>query len=87
MAITAVTKVREFQIDTITNAGSESYYIYFDSYSSHAQMAIDCLGAVDPTTGTTTPSIKGQSLNSTYFPDAIVTGLNPFPREGQNFNK
>ena len=84
MAIIGVTRVREFEIDAVTNRGSEQYYIYFDVWTSHQQMASECLGAVDPVTSMTTPSEKGQSLDSIYFPDAIVSGLSPFPRDGQN---
>lgn len=86
MAIIAVTRVREFQIDAVTNRGSEQYYIYFDAWTNHAQMASQCLGATDPSTSMTTPNRKGQSLDSVYFPSAIVDGLSPFPREGQNLS-
>jgi hypothetical protein len=84
MAITFVTKVRSFNIDSITNQGSEEYNIYFDEFTSHPQMASECLGAVDPNTSLTTPYQKGQKLDSVFFPDAIVDGLNAFPRDGQN---
>ncbi len=84
MAVTIVTAKRRFNIDPITNEATKVFQIFFDAFTSHEQMSMECLGAVDPNTSLTTPSVEGEKLDSVRYPNAVVEDFDIHPEPGQN---
>lgn len=81
LQVTGVTLKRPFNISPFTHRASMEYWVYFNEFNDHTESALACLGAVDPVTGLTTPSAKGQPLNSTRFPKVVVQDISIGPNE------